>query len=116
MIKLSIYEIHCKHVIHNQCQQFTISQQPCAYTKQGIHDQNNFIAGAWCAEHTESVTNNQEQYVQIDLKLPIKIAKVGTQGQASLISNNWVTFFKFNHSEDGRTWKQYNQVSVMHGK
>ena len=70
------------------------------------------ISGAWCAEHTESVSNNREQYIQIDLKLPIKIAKVGTQGQASLISNNWVSFYKLNYSEDGRTWKQYNQVSV----
>ncbi|XP_028409334.1 coadhesin-like [Dendronephthya gigantea] len=71
---------------------------------------NVMNAGSWCAEHTESLSNNQEQYIQIDLKLPVKIAKVGTQGQASLLSNNWVTFFKFNYSEDGRTWKCYNQT------
>lgn len=71
-------------------------------------------SGAWCAEHTESASNNQEQYIQVDLKLPIKIAKVGSQGQASLISSNWVTFYKFNYSEDGRTWKQYSKVNGIH--
>eukprot|EP00079_Xenopus_tropicalis_P022360 XP_012814230.1 PREDICTED: lactadherin isoform X3 [Xenopus tropicalis] len=57
---------------------------------------------AWTA-----LENNQEQWLQIDLRIPKKISGIITQGAKDFGNIQYVESFKVAYSDDGNTWKIY---------
>ena len=56
--------------------------------------------GAWCVK-----TNNNNQWLQIDLGNPTTVTKVATQGRQD--ANQWVTSYSLSYSLTGSYWVQY---------
>ncbi|XP_008309699.2 milk fat globule EGF and factor V/VIII domain containing b isoform X4 [Cynoglossus semilaevis] len=54
---------------------------------------------AWTA-----ATNNQSEWLQVDLTSPKKISGIITQGAKDFGSIQFITAFKVAHSDDGRSW------------
>ena len=57
-------------------------------------------AGAWCAK-----SNNNKQWLQIDLGTPTTVTRVVTQGRQDY--NQWVTSYSLSYSLTGSYWVQY---------
>ena len=57
-------------------------------------------AGAWCAK-----TDNNKQWLQIDLGNPTAITRVATQGRQD--QDHWVTSYSISYSLTGSYWVQY---------
>jgi len=57
-------------------------------------------AGAWCVK-----TNNNKQWLQIDLGTPTTVTRVATQGRQD--SSQWVTSYSLSYSLTGSYWVQY---------
>ena len=56
--------------------------------------------GAWCVR-----TNNNKQWLQIDLGTPTTVTSVATQGRQD--SSQWVTSYSLSYSLTGSYWVQY---------
>ena len=54
-------------------------------------------AGAWCAK-----LNNLNQWISVNLSMSRLVSGVITQGRDG--TNQWVTKFKIQYSDDGITW------------
>ena len=66
-------------------------------------------AGAWCVK-----TNNNKQWLQIDLGTPTTVTRVATQGRQD--SSQWITSYSLSYSLTGSYWVQYTvrgQKKVM---
>lgn len=62
-------------------------------------------AGAWCVK-----TNNNQQWLQIDLGTATTVTKVATQGRQD--DSQWVTSYSLSYSLTSSYWVQY----TMRGK
>ena len=67
-------------------------------------------AGAWCVK-----TNDNKQWLQIDLGSPTTITKTATQGRQD--ASQWVTSYSLSYSLNSLYWVQYtvrgkNKVDV----
>ena len=56
--------------------------------------------GAWCVR-----TNNNKQWLQIDLGTPTTVTRVATQGRQD--ASQWVTIYSLSYSLTGSYWVQY---------
>nr|XP_034971451.1 coagulation factor V [Zootoca vivipara] len=66
---------------------------------------------AWQAK-----SNNNQQWLQIDLLQPKKITGIITQGAKSMYSEMYVKTFSILYSDDGSVWKPYMNDSTSMGK
>lgn len=64
--------------------------------------------GAWSARK-----NDKKQWLQIKLNKVSKVKGVVTQGRAD--SNQWVTSFTLQYSQDGYNFKKYKNGEVLFG-
>ncbi|EDO39922.1 predicted protein [Nematostella vectensis] len=55
----------------------------------------------WCADQAD-----QNQWITVDLKNPVKISGVGTQGGTK---DSWVTLYSVEYSEEGEAWVPYKE-------
>ena len=62
-------------------------------------------AGAWCV-----ATNDQNQWLQVDLGTEMMISGVATQGRQAI--NQWVKSYSLSYSLDGRTFYSYQNYKV----
>ena len=65
------------------------------------------LAGAWAAK-----TNDNNQWLQIELDTVMSISGTATQGRQD--SPQWVTSYKIEYSSDGSSWAYYSQVGRSH--
>lgn len=68
------------------------------------------MSGAWCAEHQFAVTQDNSQYLSIDLGQPQLIGKVATQGMEHW--DNWVSTYSLKFSNDNIDWYTYERVGM----
>ncbi|KAJ6662254.1 hypothetical protein lerEdw1_012417 [Lerista edwardsae] len=61
-------------------------------------------------------SNNNNQWLQIDLLQPKKISAIATQGAKSLSTEMYVKSFSIAYSEDGSVWKSYLDTSTSMDK
>lgn len=52
-------------------------------------------------------TNNNQQYIQVDLRAVTKVTGVATQGRGN--ADQWVTSYKLRCSQNGVTWVTYQE-------
>jgi len=81
----------------------TIDSKPCAPKRGRL----NLVAssgyvGSWCTK-----SNNNKQWLQIDLGTPTTVTKVATQGRQDY--NQWVTSYSLSYSLTGSYWVQYTE-------
>lgn len=62
--------------------------------------------GAWCA-----ASNNEQQYLQIDLRGIRKVTKIATQGRPG--SNDYVGSYVISYSQDGTRYTQQRTVILF---
>lgn len=55
-------------------------------------------------------TNDDKQWLQVDLGGPSKVTRCATQGRDN--ANEWVTKYKVQYSSDGRTFVTYQKYGV----
>ncbi|XP_072262835.1 inactive carboxypeptidase-like protein X2 [Pyxicephalus adspersus] len=67
----------------------------------GIYD-DDFYDGAWCAGE-----KNKKQWLEIDARRLTRFTGVITQGKNSIWTDDWVTSYKIQVSNDTHTWKTY---------
>ncbi|XP_073418928.1 probable carboxypeptidase X1 isoform X2 [Dendrobates tinctorius] len=65
----------------------------------GIYD-DDFFDGAWCAGE-----ENQNQWLEVDARRLTRFSGVITQGKNSIWTDDWVTSYKVQVSNDTHTWK-----------
>ena len=65
------------------------------------------LAGAWAAK-----TNDNNQWLQIELDAVMSISGTATQGRQD--AAQWVTSYKIQYSSDGSSWAYYSQVGRRH--
>ncbi|KAM9331518.1 putative carboxypeptidase X1 [Gastrophryne carolinensis] len=65
----------------------------------GIYDDDNYD-GAWCAAE-----KNKKQWLEIDARRLTRFTGVITQGKNSIWTDDWVTSYKVQVSNDTHTWK-----------
>ena len=67
----------------------------------------NYTAGSsWCAS-----TNDNNPYLQIDLKTLHIICAVSTQGNSQ--GEDWVMTYTLQSSRDGITWTNYEDIGLV---
>ncbi|XP_053560351.1 probable carboxypeptidase X1 [Bombina bombina] len=64
----------------------------------GIYD-DDFYDGAWCAEE-----KNKKQWFEVDARRLTRFTGVITQGKNSIWTDDWVTSYKVQVSNDTHTW------------
>ncbi|XP_071982559.1 probable carboxypeptidase X1 isoform X2 [Engystomops pustulosus] len=65
----------------------------------GIYD-DDFFDGAWCAGE-----ENKQQWLEVDARRLTRFTGVITQGKNSIWTDDWVTSYKVQVSNDTHTWK-----------
>ncbi|XP_075429805.1 putative carboxypeptidase X1 isoform X2 [Ascaphus truei] len=65
----------------------------------GIYD-DDFFDGGWCAEE-----KNKKQWFEVDARRLTRFTGVITQGKNSIWTDDWVTSYKVQVSNDSHTWK-----------
>ena len=81
----------------------TIDSKPCAPKRGRLNlGASSGYVGSWCTK-----SNNNKQWLQIDLGTPTTVTKVATQGRQDY--NQWVTSYSLSYSLTGSYWVQYTE-------